>query len=53
MLFSVPFILIVGTGLYFLTLKVKPLSEENIRKATAILTNQIYDWNQIVDTKGY
>lgn len=53
MLFSVPFILIVGTGMYFETLKVKPLSEGNIRKATAILTNQIYDWNQITDTKGY
>ena len=52
-LFRVPFILIVGTGMYFQTFKVKPLSEENIRKATAILTNQIYDWNQIADPKGY
>lgn len=37
----------------FPNLQTKPLSEENIRKATAILTNQIYDWNQIADTKGY
>lgn len=45
MLFSMPFIVIVDAGIYFQTLNVKPLIEENIKKATAILTNLIYEWN--------
>lgn len=45
MLYSMPFIVTVGTGIYFQTLKSKASFRGKYQKATAILTNLIYDWN--------